>query len=593
MSSDSATRWHVGPGQAVLLALLIVALASAIRMVFFGDLGRNTAYLTYYPAVVLAALVGGLRAGLLATGVSALLCYYWIQNGILSRVETLALGTFILSCSMISSIAEGMRRAQARAEVEREKAQVANQAKSAFLASMNHELRTPLNAILGFTEILRSDRAIPEAQRQTLGVIHRSGQHLLNLINDVLDMARIDAGRMTVETSALDLHELLGDVVTLMRARANPKGLQLILLITDACPRFVKTDLAKLRQILINLIGNAVKFTNEGGVAVRVDARALAPDGWQLVIEVEDSGIGIAPQEQAHIYEPFVRVGNAALHQGTGLGLAITDKFVRLLGGHIELQSTLGKGTVFKVELPVQTAQADALEAPTRNLGRVLALAPGSPRPRLLIVEDQEENSRLLQQLLEPLALEVELAHNGREGVDVFTRCRPDLIWMDVRMPVMDGLEATREIRALPGGAAVKIIAVTASVFKSESDRILAAGMDGVIRKPYRNQEIYACLREQLGLEYVVEAPDNLAPATTDALPDPAALARLPLALRQNLITTLVTLDTAHLTELIAEVALHDAALGQALALQARQLSYSAMLRSIRSSMEPPKSVTP
>jgi len=584
-----------------LIALLIVGVASAIRMAFFADLGRNTAYLTYYPAVVLAALAGGLRSGLLTTLGSALLCFFWIQRGYMSFVESLAMATFILSCSMIAGIAEGMRRAQARARQEKEKAEAANLAKSLFLASMNHELRTPLNAILGFTEILRNDSKIPAAQRKTLAIIGRSGEHLLALINDVLDMAKIDAGRMTLELSAFDLGELLHDVVDLMQVRAQAKGLQLVLDQTPACPRFVRSDQAKLRQILINLIGNAIKFTDHGGVALRLDAVPMANTPGKnaaqvrLLLEVEDSGIGIAAQEQANIYQPFVRVGNTIHQKGTGLGLAITRRFVELLAGSITLHSTLGQGSTFRIELPLDIAQSAEKIAPVQR-GRVVKLAPGMPKRRILIVEDQPENWQLLLQLLEPVGFEVQVAENGLAGVQAFEDFKPDLIWMDIRMPVMDGMQATAQIRQRPGGQQVKIIAITASVFKSESERILAAGMDGLIRKPYRHEEIYACLTQQLGVRFVREAElpsDPHAPSEAAASLGLLPLAGLSPAVRDDLKDALLSLDGERLKLAIAQVAVSHPDVAQALSYHAEQLGYSTILQALKTPVTPTTGTPP
>jgi signal transduction histidine kinase len=256
-----------------LVAVLIIAIASGIRAAFFGGLGRGTAYLTYYPAVVLAALYGGLPSGLLATAVSAFLSFFWIHKGFMSPVEWMAMGVFLISCSMISGIAEAMRRAEVRAKQAQEKAEAANLAKSKFLASMSHELRTPLNAILGFSRLMHDDAGFSEEQRKTLDIINRSGEHLLTLINDVLDMAKVEAGRLSVENTLLDLGGMVRDITDLLRVRAEEKGLQLLLDQSSDFPRFVRADGAKLRQVLINLVGNAVKFTEQGGVTLRLNAR--------------------------------------------------------------------------------------------------------------------------------------------------------------------------------------------------------------------------------------------------------------------------------------------------------------------------------
>lgn len=566
-----------------LVALLIVAVASGVRILFFGELGRGTAYLTYYPAVVLAALYGGVRSGLLAAAVSGLLCYFWIQRGYMSAVESMAMGVFLFSCVMISGIAEAMRRAQAHAREEQAKAEAANLAKSAFLARMSHELRTPLNSILGFTEIIQRDPAIPAAQQRILKIVNRSGEHLLALINDVLDMAKIDAGRMDVEESAFNLRELIREVIEIMAVRAEGKGLLLKQGIASDCPHFVRSDAAKLRQVLLNLIGNAIKFTERGHVMIRLSA--LPGEGRQrmrLVIEVEDSGIGIAEVDQADIFEPFVQAEGSQQQKGTGLGLAITRRFLDLLGGTISVRSESGKGSLFRIELTVDIVDAadQAAAAPQRH---VAGLAPDQPEYRLLIVEDQIENSILLRHLLEPLGFQVRVAENGLEGVAAFSEWQPHLILMDVRMPVMDGLEATRRIRALDGGNEVRILAITASVFAEERDRILAAGMDDLIRKPYRPEEIYDSLVRFLGVRFIeadtMAGSDSTAAAASLAQ---GALADLPAPLGAELEAALVTLDGARIDDAIARIGTHDAGLGKKLSDLAGELNYSAILQGLK-----------
>jgi PAS domain S-box-containing protein len=369
-------------------------------------------------------------------------------------------------------------------------AEAANRAKSLFLANMSHELRTPLNAILGFSALMQQDSGLTGRDREHLDIINRSGAHLLGLINDILDIAKIEAGRVQMERAPFDLGALFREVTDLMHGRATEKGLQLLLECAPEAPRFVRGDATKLRQVLVNLLGNAIKFTVKGGVALCL---GVGPEtvGTRLLIEVEDSGPGIAPEDQTRIFEPFVQASLAG-QQGTGLGLAITRQFVELMGGRIGVTSPWGQGSCFRVELPIEVAAE--LEAPgDQGEHEVLGLEPGQPDWRILIVEDQPENNLLLSRLLEDAGFQVCTAANGLEGIDRFQQWRPHFIWMDRRMPVMDGLEATRRIRALPGGEAVKIVALTASVFAEQRGEILAAGMDDILHKPFQPREIFAC----------------------------------------------------------------------------------------------------
>ncbi len=294
-------------------------------------------------------------------------------------------------------------------------AEAANRAKSAFLANMSHELRTPLNAILGFSALLRRDAGIVGRDREHLDIINRSGEHLLGLINDILDMAKIEAGRVELQIAPLDLHALVRDLVGMMGQRALEKSLELRLEQSSRVVRYLRGDEIRLRQALVNLLGNAIKFTREGAVTLRLDA-GPDPSEPRLRIEVEDTGPGIAPEDQARVFEPFVQAGQTSAQKGTGLGLAITRQFVELMGGRIGVSSRLGRGSRFWIELPVEPASASEVAGAVEESGEVLGLEPGQPDWRILIVEDQPENSLLLGRLLEDAGFQVRAAENGVRG---------------------------------------------------------------------------------------------------------------------------------------------------------------------------------
>ncbi len=391
----------------------------------------------------------------------------------------------------------------------RDAAEAANKAKSLFLANMSHELRTPLNAILGFSKLMHKDKSLTANQLENLKIINNSGDHLLRLINDVLEIAKIEAGKLQLEIDSFDLHTLVREVGEMMRLRAQQKGLQLELDQSSAFPRYIKGDEARLRQILVNLVSNAVKFTEQGCVTIRLSSKHNARH--HLLIEVEDSGPGISKKDQRRLFQPFEQLSVGSASQGgTGLGLTIVRQFVQLMQGDISVESQMGKGTLFRVNLPLEEAdETEMVHLSAERYGAVVGLAPGQASYRILIAEDQRENQLLLSKLMADLGLEVKVAQNGEECIQVFKDWKPDLIWMDQRMPVMDGGDATRFIRKLPGGDQVKIVAVTASALKEQEEALRTSGIDDYVRKPYRLDEIYNSLGTQLGLTWEYAEADS------------------------------------------------------------------------------------
>ena len=463
----------------------------------------------------------------------------------------------------------------------KESAESASLAKSQFLANMSHELRTPLNAILGFSQLMAHSKSLNTEQQDYLGIISRSGEHLLSLLNDVLEMSKIEAGRSVLNSSSFDLYHLLDSLEEMFLLKAQSKGLQLIFERTPDVPQYVQTDEQKLRQVLINLLGNAIKFTEQGSVILRVIEGAgemgeVTRQGKQgdkvdfdtiqlpipnspfpipnsqttIYFEVEDTGPGIIPDEINLLFEPFVQteIGRKS-RQGTGLGLPISQEFVRLMGGELKISCPLTGGTIFKFDVKSSAAQAAKIKRP-QHKKRVIGIAPNQPVYRILVVEDQWENRQLLVNLLAPLGFEVRVAENGKEGVALWLSWLPHLIWMDMRMPVMNGYEATRQIKAKEkemgswgeeetrrhGDAGTRregiweagedipdsrfpnnqqlttnnqkqtntiIIAVTASAFEEERAEILAAGCDDFVRKPFREEIIWEKMAQHLGVRYV------------------------------------------------------------------------------------------
>jgi signal transduction histidine kinase/DNA-binding NarL/FixJ family response regulator len=476
-------------------------------------------------------------------------------------------------------------------------AESANRAKSIFLANMSHELRTPLNAILGYTQLLARDPLATTDQREALETIGRSGEHLLGLINDVLTMSKIEAGRTNLEENAFDLHEQLKGLAEMFQMRANDKGLKLIVDLAPNTPQYIQADEGKLRQVLMNLLSNAIKFTQEGGLTLRVEARP-APDAktdpevvW-LDCEVEDTGVGIAEAEIPTLFEPFVQTSSGKnSKEGTGLGLPISRQFVQLLGGQLELTSQVGRGSRFRFTVPVHLAAAEAvqtrsLQARRRVTGLETApLAPDGKPYRLLVVEDQPANQTLMLRLLQPFGFDVRCANNGREGVEVWETWSPQLIWMDMRMPVMDGYEATRQIkaRAAAENRPVVVIALTASAFEEERTAILAAGCDSFLRKPFREADIFELLAQYLGVRFTYAEPEAVSQATVEdetafAPALQALLPALPPTWAADLHQAVTQLDADQMLAVIELLRPHAPQLADRLSLWVRNFDYEKVL---------------
>jgi PAS domain S-box-containing protein len=481
------------------------------------------------------------------------------------------------------------KRAESALAAAKEAAEAANRAKSQFLANMSHELRTPLNAILGFSELMTRDPKLSPAQAENLAIINRSGEHLLGLINDVLDLAKIEAGRTALQEHAFDLHRLLDDLGDLFHLRAAVKGLVLHVTRAPDVSQFVFADEGKLRQVLINLLGNAVKFTSAGSVDLSVAPVAPQPTAasCRLRCVVQDTGPGIPPRELAAIFEPFVQGASGhTAPEGTGLGLPISRRFARLMGGDLTAFSTgiPGEGSRFEVELPLRLAAAtDVAPAQSTRAQHAIGLEPGQPVYRLLVVEDHSASRQLLVELLLQLGFAVRTAANGLEALQVWAEWQPHLIWMDMRMPVMDGHEATRQIKRTPQGQQTVIVAVSASVLAEQRTAMLAEGCDDFVRKPYREREIVDCLVRWLGVRMVYDAAPSSQPAWTPAAPGAFDLANLPAAWCAQAQQAATAADAARLRELADAVADVQPALADALHRWVEDYDYTAVLALVRS----------
>lgn len=476
-------------------------------------------------------------------------------------------------------------------EKSKNDAEAANRAKSIFLANMSHELRTPMNAVLGFSRLMQNDKDLTAAQLENLDIINRSGNHLLDLINQVLDMAKIESGRMEIENAPFDLGAVIRDIIDMMHERAESKGLSLNIDQCSSFPRFVCTDAGKLRHILINLLGNAIKYTDKGEVILRLTTQSGSrADPLVLICEIEDTGVGIAAEDLSRIFEAFVQVGSQANQHGTGLGLIITKQYTELMGGSITVKSQLGKGSLFRVTIPVGHVETSVVETFTQSINsNVIGLEPGQPEYRILIVEDQDESRLLLKKVLESVGFIVSEASNGREGVEAFKRWHPDFVWMDRRMPVMDGIAATKAILALPEGKDAKIAAVTASVFLEERQALFAAGVCAIINKPYRNEEVFDCMAKHLGARYRYEANNGqhqIAADTPDHDVLQEKLKRLPKEHLTAIHSAAVELDVEQCLAAIQKIERLDATLSTLLQGLVNQFEFESLLKLLNDSLK-------
>jgi signal transduction histidine kinase/DNA-binding NarL/FixJ family response regulator len=483
-----------------------------------------------------------------------------------------ALEMLLLSFALADRISILLHREEsekARASAEA----AANQAKSTFLSNMSHELRSPLNVILGFARLLIREPGLTPSAKNDLGVVVRSGEHLYGLINQILDISKIEAGRTTLDESDFDLRQLLSEIEEMFGLAARQKRLPLVVDCAPDVPRQVRGDAVKLRQVLINLMSNATKFTPAGGVALRVRRIGEA----RLAFEVTDTGVGIAAHELDQLGRLFVQAqAGRKSREGTGLGLLISRNFVQLMGGELKIASQEGCGTTVSFEVTLKPAAAGAAGDPgVRREYRVIGLEPGQPRYRILVADDRAEARQLLLRLLSGVGIEVREARNGEEAIEQWRQWAPHLILMDMRMPVMDGHEATRRIKALPEGKQTIIVALTASGFESDRARILEDGCEAFMSKPFQEAALFELLERQLGMRFLY---DDAPPAPRVERFDGARFALLPPALRERLRDALGDMNVDTIGSAIEQIRRHDAELAAALDTLAADFEYERLL---------------
>jgi CheY-like chemotaxis protein len=494
------------------------------------------------------------------------------------------------------SLIAQLQQSERRLEETAQEADAANRAKSMFLSTMSHEIRTPLNAVLGYAQLMSRDPLLGADAKANLKIIGRSGAHLLALINDVLDMSKIEAGRTELHPVTFNLPQALKDLEAMFRLRAESKALEFRLLMEGETMAYVLADEGKIRQVLINLLGNAIKFTERGQVTLRVAVARRADGRIWLSASVEDTGLGISDEDKERVFEPFRQAGRGLYTQdGTGLGLAICRQNARLMGGDVTVTSEPGKGSTFLFETPVELGDA-GVALKRSSARRVLGLRAGTKVPKVLVVDDQFENRDWLIKLLTAIGFSVRGAENGEAAIRSWEEWNPRLILMDVHMPVMDGLEATRRIRADPRGKETVIFTLTASTLYEDRQTTDQNGADDFLAKPCSEDELLEKMRAHLNIAYDYEDLGEDQPPAGLAALSAATLGLLPPGLIEELREATSWGNKRRLDDVILKVGeTGDAQSAQALQELADRYDYDALTRLLEEAavLGPPLALQP
>jgi signal transduction histidine kinase/CheY-like chemotaxis protein len=459
------------------------------------------------------------------------------------------------------------------------KARQATQAKNLFLANMSHELRTPLNAIMGFSQLLVRQTSLTEAQKEKLQIINQSGEHLLKLINEILDIAKIEAGQTALKFSDFTLTELFSELHNLFQERCEKKNITLSFNYQNSLPAFIHADKTKLRQILVNLIDNAIKATSHGTITVDIYYQELSDYLSKLYIEVTDTGVGIPKAYIKDIFKNFACFNsNEYYEEGSGLGLSITQHFVHLMGGEISVDSKIGQGSVFKFSLLLDKIEGNQVETEIDNR-EVIGLAK-QQQYRVLVVDNLSSNRYLLTSLLSPLGFEVKEAANGRQAIEIWQNWQPHLILMDMRMPILNGYRAIKMIKKSPIYPVV-VIAITASVFEEKKSQIIQAGCDDFISKPFSLTELLLMIKKHLGVEYIYQ-DSNLKELQSSCALNKASFHHLTDHLKKELYLAIQAVDINKIDLLIEKIAIQDQQLAQQIKDKIANFKYETLLEILK-----------
>lgn len=490
---------HIG------LAFLAVLVGVLVRRYMLSGLEGRIVWVTFYPAVVVASVLGGWIPGILtALGSCLVATYGWFllhdKAFINDSADWLGVYAFMFNCVLISWVAQLSHWSRIKAEMAQRTAEENSKAKSQFLANMSHEIRTPMNAVLGFANLLIKDPSLSPKSRDHVQVILNSGQHLLGLINDVLDMSRIESGKMEAHLEVFDFRTLIHDMETLFKGKAIESGLKFTVVADPNLPRFIQTDLGKLRQILINLLGNAFKFTKQGSVTLSAKYSEEC-----FIIEVQDTGIGIADEDQARLFTPFERAKiGEYVAGGTGLGLALCKEYAHFIQGAISFESQVGMGSKFCLSFKATVTTNDTVSDKIND--RAITLKPNSTNNRILIVDDQPENRRLLVEILTPLGFETLEAVDGIDALQKSKEFQPHIILLDFLMPKMNGAETAKALREMDQNKGLVILGISASAYEEDRNSFLASGCNAFLPKPFMMHDLFQTIAKHAHVEFE-EAP--------------------------------------------------------------------------------------
>ncbi|NTW05836.1 MAG: transporter substrate-binding domain-containing protein [Peptococcaceae bacterium] len=452
----------------------------------------------------------------------------------------------------------------------------ANEAKSRFLANMSHELRTPLNAILGYSALMQKDADLSEQSMKNLKIINKSGNHLLSLINDILEITKIESQKATVKKETFDFHIFIKNIEDMFALEVRSRNLTMKVEGLDRVPRYVFGDPLKLRIVLINLVGNAVKFTETGGITICFSVERLQQNHFNLLVEVKDTGVGISEDEKEKLFQHFSQTKSGLnVSKGTGLGLAISQENIKILGGKIKVESSLGQGSTFYF-----TVELQEISGPENNKDEMeyyrdeFIISEGESKLLVLVVEDSEDSRQLLTEIIKKSGCKVIEAEDGEQAVSIAQEQRPDFIWMDIRMPRMDGLTATRIIKNIGSDYSPAIVALSAHVFEEEKESILASGFDDLLGKPFAEKDVFRIMEKHLNIRFSQKA------STDNQLS--SALKILTKEHRQKLKDSILLLDQDGMLAIISEIELVSLEAAKTILREIEALNYTMLLKKLQ-----------